>query len=109
MNFAVINIIKIAINQFLVQPAAKEDGWDTEPFVLTPSADGSKLYGRGSTDDKGPGKQYKYVIPLCYNDNPKTCFSFHYQFLTLKFSLVGGSGLLVILFDKEKDERICQL
>ncbi|GFN87739.1 endonuclease-reverse transcriptase [Plakobranchus ocellatus] len=35
-----------------VQPAEKGDGWDTEPFVLT-EVDG-KLYGRGSTDDKGP-------------------------------------------------------
>lgn len=35
-----------------VQPAAKEDGWDTEPFVLTEK--NGKLYGRGSTDDKGP-------------------------------------------------------
>jgi len=35
-----------------VQPAMKSDGWDTEPFVLT-EKDG-KLYGRGSTDDKGP-------------------------------------------------------
>lgn len=35
-----------------VQPAEKDDGWDTEPFTLT-EVDG-KLYGRGSTDDKGP-------------------------------------------------------
>ena len=35
-----------------VQPAKKSDGWATEPFELV-EKDG-KLYGRGSTDDKGP-------------------------------------------------------
>nr|XP_040044375.1 cytosolic non-specific dipeptidase-like [Gasterosteus aculeatus aculeatus] len=35
-----------------VQPAHIDDGWDTEPFTLV-EKDG-KLYGRGSTDDKGP-------------------------------------------------------
>jgi len=35
-----------------VQPALMKDGWDTEPFTLTEK--NGKLYGRGSTDDKGP-------------------------------------------------------
>lgn len=35
-----------------VQAALKEDGWETDPFVLT-EKDG-KLYGRGASDDKGP-------------------------------------------------------
>lgn len=35
-----------------VQPASKTDGWNTEPFELV-EKDG-KLFGRGSTDDKGP-------------------------------------------------------
>jgi len=43
-----------------VQPAEKTDGWDTDPFVLT-EIDG-KLYGRGSTDDKGPSLSWLWVI-----------------------------------------------
>lgn len=35
-----------------VQPANLEDGWNTEPFKLVEKGDA--LYGRGSTDDKGP-------------------------------------------------------
>lgn len=35
-----------------VQPALVSDGWSYEPFKLT--EDDGKLYGRGSTDDKGP-------------------------------------------------------
>lgn len=37
-----------------VQPALKEDGWDYEPFTLTEDPKTGRLYGRGSTDDKGP-------------------------------------------------------
>ncbi|KAI4209584.1 MAG: hypothetical protein LQ351_007481 [Letrouitia transgressa] len=36
-----------------VQPALKEDGWNTDPFTLSID-DRGRMYGRGSTDDKGP-------------------------------------------------------
>ena len=36
-----------------VQPASKEDGWNSDPFTLTVDDEG-RMYGRGSTDDKGP-------------------------------------------------------
>ena len=36
-----------------VQPAEKSDGWATEPFDLSVD-DKGRMYGRGSTDDKGP-------------------------------------------------------
>lgn len=43
-----------------VQPAKQADGWDTDPFVLV-EKDG-KLYGRGSTDDKGPALSWLWVV-----------------------------------------------
>ena len=43
----------LAYGHLDVQPAAKSDGWDYDPWVLTRSKDGQKFYGRGSTDDKG--------------------------------------------------------
>lgn len=43
-----------------VQPAKLEDGWDSDPFTLT-ERDG-KLFGRGSTDDKGPALSWLWVV-----------------------------------------------
>ena len=57
-----------------VQPASQdEDGWDTDPWVLTEV--NNKLYGRGSTDDKGPALSWLWVIWLYttkYNLHTKT-------------------------------------
>lgn len=36
-----------------VQPANKDDGWATDPFTLSID-EKDRMYGRGSTDDKGP-------------------------------------------------------
>ncbi len=34
-----------------MQPAAREDGWNTDPFE--PEIRGNRLYARGAADDKG--------------------------------------------------------
>ncbi|KAK2797369.1 hypothetical protein FQN51_008540 [Onygenales sp. PD_10] len=44
-----------------VQPALLEDGWNTEPFTLSVD-DKGRMYGRGSTDDKGPVMGWLNVI-----------------------------------------------
>jgi len=44
-----------------VQPASLSDGWNTEPFELTVD-DKGRMYGRGSTDDKGPVLGWVNVI-----------------------------------------------
>jgi len=43
-----------------VQPARLEDGWTSDPFILEERDE--KLYGRGSTDDKGPALSWLWVV-----------------------------------------------
>ncbi|CAK9682526.1 unnamed protein product [Candida parapsilosis] len=45
-----------------VQPALKEDGWGTEPFTMHYDKTKEILYGRGSTDDKGPVMGWLNVV-----------------------------------------------
>ncbi len=42
----------LCYSHYDVQPAAIEDGWETEPFQLAEKE--GYLYGRGTDDDKGP-------------------------------------------------------
>ncbi|EGF81867.1 hypothetical protein BATDEDRAFT_19033 [Batrachochytrium dendrobatidis JAM81] len=46
-----------------VQPALKEDGWATDPFTLVED-DKGRMFGRGSTDDKGPVISWLWVIQI---------------------------------------------
>jgi len=48
-----------------VQPADISDGWASEPFVLTEK--NGKLYGRGSSDDKGPVLGWLHAIEAFQN------------------------------------------
>lgn len=63
-----------------VQPAFKSDGWNTEPFKLTYDEASGKMYGRGSTDDKGPCLGWLNVIEAHQKTNTelpvnlKMCF-----------------------------------
>ncbi|KAK6039833.1 peptidase, M20/M25/M40 family [Cooperia oncophora] len=73
-----------------VQPAAKEDGWRTEPFTLfekgfnlfNTSQYGvhDKLFGRGASDDKGPVLCWMHAIEMLQKHkidipvNVKFCF-----------------------------------
>lgn len=45
-----------------VQPAQREDGWDTEPFELVVDEATQTLRGRGSTDDTGPLTGWLHVV-----------------------------------------------
>ena len=82
-----------------VQPAAKEDGWDTEPFVLT-EKDG-KLFGRGSTDDKGPVLGWLHIIQAFHKlkiDLPVN-FKVSFQY-TVVFSCLSFFSDLFHLFSE---------
>jgi len=80
-----------------VQPAAKEDGWDTDPWVLT-EVDG-KLYGRGSTDDKGPVLGWIHALQ-CYQEcGIEMPVNFKFCFEGMEES--GSEGLDKMLMDRQ--------
>jgi len=81
-----------------VQPAHKDDGWDTEPFELV-EKDG-KLFGRGSTDDKGPVLGWLNAIEVMQGLGVEVPINIKFVFEGMEES--GSVGLEDILL-KHKD------
>jgi len=82
-----------------VQPALKEDGWDTEPFVMI-EKDG-KLFGRGSTDDKGPVIGWIHAIEAFQKTGQEIPINLKFVFEGMEES--GSEGLEELL-KAEKDK-----
>lgn len=78
----------------------QEDGWDTDPFVLT-EVDG-KLYGRGSTDDKGPVLGWIHAIEAFQQTGQDLPVNLKVRFLqlisTLFFHHSWQWGLFFLIF-----------
>ncbi|MFV2014304.1 MAG: M20/M25/M40 family metallo-hydrolase, partial [Candidatus Heimdallarchaeota archaeon] len=77
-----------------VQPAAIEDGWDTEPFELT-EKDGY-LYGRGATDDKGPITSTLFAIKELLEDGQ---FPVNLRFIYEGMEESGSEGFEELISD----------
>ncbi|NXR69344.1 CNDP1 dipeptidase, partial [Rhadina sibilatrix] len=82
-----------------VQPAKKEDGWNTDPYTLT-EIDGN-LYGRGATDNKGP--------VLAWINAVETSFLIFMQAMPVNFKFViegmeeaGSLGLEKLLEEENQ-------
>lgn len=86
-----------------VQPAEKEDGWDTEPFVLTEK--NGKLYGRGATDDKGPVLGWIHALQAYQQCAIEQPVNFKFCFEGMEES--GSEGLDKLLLDR-KDTQFMQ-
>lgn len=80
-----------------VQPALKSDGWDTDPFELILKDD--KLYGRGSTDDKGPAIAWLHVVEAYRNTKCEIPVNLKFCFEGMEES--GSEGLDEILISKK--------
>ncbi|KAJ9592724.1 hypothetical protein L9F63_015604 [Diploptera punctata] len=81
-----------------VQPALKSDGWDTEPFELVEK--NSKLYGRGSTDDKGPVIGWIHALEAYQATNQEIPVNVKFVFEGMEES--GSEGLEELLAAKKE-------
>uniref|UniRef100_A0A8D9BV63 Cytosolic non-specific dipeptidase n=1 Tax=Cacopsylla melanoneura TaxID=428564 RepID=A0A8D9BV63_9HEMI len=80
-----------------VQPAEKEDGWNTEPFKLTLQND--KLYGRGASDDKGPVLGWLHAIEAFQQTKKDVPVNIKFCFEAMEES--GSQGLEPLLKERQ--------
>lgn len=80
-----------------MQPALKDDGWNTEPFELTEIE--GKLFARGSTDDKGPVLGWIHVIEVYQALGIKLPVNIKFVFEGMEES--GSTGLDNLLFARK--------
>ncbi|XP_045760891.1 cytosolic non-specific dipeptidase [Maniola jurtina] len=83
-----------------VQPALMSDGWNSEPFELV-ERDG-KLFGRGSTDDKGPVLGWLHAINAYKNVGSELPVNLKFIFECMEES--SSQGLDELLMEKLKPE-----
>jgi Cys-Gly metallodipeptidase DUG1 len=81
-----------------VQPALLEDGWNSDPFTLVEKGDA--LYGRGSTDDKGPVMDWLNILQAHNELNMEIPVNLVFCFEGMEES---GSEGLDDLIKQEKD------
>ncbi|KAE9414400.1 hypothetical protein Angca_002747 [Angiostrongylus cantonensis] len=87
-----------------VQPAAKEDGWNTEPFVLTEID--NKLFGRGASDDKGPVLSWIHAVEMLHKHKVEIPINIKFCFEAMEES--GSVGLEEML-EKNKDKFLADV
>jgi len=90
----------LVYGHFDVQPALKSDGWNTEPFELVTDEATGRMYGRGSTDDKGPILGWLNVIEAHQQAGIELPVNLKFCFEGMEES---GSVGLDALIEKEKD------
>nr|XP_006121465.1 beta-Ala-His dipeptidase isoform X1 [Pelodiscus sinensis] len=81
-----------------VQPAKKEDGWETDPYTLTES-DGN-LYGRGASDNKGPVLAWINAVETF--KALKLDMPVNFKFIIEGLEEVGSPGLEKLIKDKNQ-------
>ncbi|GAA6001314.1 hypothetical protein JCM10207_006604 [Rhodosporidiobolus poonsookiae] len=85
-----------------VQPALLSDGWRYEPFTLTDDKETGRLYGRGSSDDKGPILGWLNVIEAHQKTGTELPVNLKFCFEGMEES--GSEGLEELVVAEAKKE-----